>query len=84
MRFALRRAVTWLQQEMDVSLPETGVSKWRWRTRLATGMRAAGKQEGNMPEENRMPGQIGLEQVEAIKAMVEKSLPRAVIASLGS
>jgi hypothetical protein len=35
-----------------------------------------------MSEANPMPGQIGLEQVEAIKALVEKSLPRAVIASL--
>jgi len=41
-----------------------------------------GKQEGNMPEAPPIPGQIELEQVKAIKAMVEKSLPRAVIASL--
>jgi len=35
-----------------------------------------------MPEAPPIPGQIELEQVKAIKAMVEKSLPRAVIASL--
>ena len=35
-----------------------------------------------MPEANPTPAQIDIEQVEALRAMVEKSLPRAVIASL--
>jgi hypothetical protein len=36
----------------------------------------------NMAEANPMLAQIDLEQVEAIKTLVEKSLPRAVIAGL--